>query len=203
MGVILLLAAGAAQAVTIPSKSVVNPLTETVYAPANPDNAAGRIRVYQRTENIIKGWKEETGKTIYMPSPTAKIFGLAVSADGTKLYVSVSNAYLSKLRVINLDASGLPTGSAPYFDYTDASWTAGTYDSPTGLAVAENPASGKERVYMTDSANQIHYFDQNPDGSWSLTGNVTEGLTGMGNIYDVVIGPVQQIAPKEHSPGVT
>jgi len=180
IGAVILLLAGAAHAVSYPSTSVINPITQTLFVPNN-GGAPATIRVYERAENSsTQGWVENIAKTIAMPSSTAKIFGMAVTDDGTKLLVSVSNAQLSKLRVYTLDSSGLPDGT-----FTDAAgWTAGTTDSPAGVALAGN------RAYVVDSlTKKIRYFDY--DGSaWNYSGALTSEV---GGIYQIAIGPINNV----------
>jgi hypothetical protein len=178
LATILLVSASSAQAVVIPSKSVVNPVTQTLYVPDNGTGPAS-IHVYQRDENATFGWSEIT--TLPKTSATAKVFGTAVSEDGSKLYVSIADAYQSKLRIYNLNLDGTPNGTS-----TTANWTAQSYDSPAGVAVAEGV------VYMANmGVGEVRYFDAT---TGAPLGIITEGLAGKTNIYDVAIGPVQRTA---------
>lgn len=177
LALILLAVAGSANAsVVIPSKSVINPVTQTVYVPNNGASPS-EVRIYYRSGN---SWLE-TRKISITTSTTAKVYGLAISADGKKLFVSINDSYQSQLRVYDLDLNnyGIPTT----YNYQLAQWTPASYDSPAGVTVVDN------RAYVADMGSaRVHIFDY--DGSnWKKTGEITEGLTGLGAIYDVTTGP--------------
>ncbi|MDD5593434.1 MAG: IPT/TIG domain-containing protein [Candidatus Margulisbacteria bacterium] len=174
---ILLTVAGSANAsVVIPSKSVINPVTQTVYVPNNGSSPA-EVRIYYRSGN---SWLE-TRKIVITTSTTAKVYGLAISADGKKLFVSINDSYQSQLRIYDLDLNNY--GIPATYNYQLAQWTPASYDSPAGVTVVDN------RAYVADMGSaRVHIFDY-AGSIWKKTGEITEGLTGLGAIYDVTTGP--------------
>ena len=128
----------------IPSKSVVNPLTQKLYVPSNGPTPA-RIVIYQRTAD---SWTD-TNNPINLPSTTAKCFGLAVSQDGGKLFISISNGNSSKLRIYNLDANGLPIGSS-------VDVTLNTLASRASRAI--DRFTKVENSYWYETASATRYF---------------------------------------------
>jgi sugar lactone lactonase YvrE len=165
-------AATAAGAVTVPSKSIVNPVSQVLYV-ANNGASPATIRVYTRVETPVQGWTENTARTLLVSSPTAKANGMALSADGTKLLVALSDSYQSVLRIYSLDAQGLPTGGA-----IDATWTPGTYADPGGIAIVGN------RVYVSDNGDEdVHVFSYNGGSSAAFLNDLD--LPGILNLDDV------------------
>ena len=180
----LVVLTGMANAIVLPAKAVINPLTQTVYAPKNDSSnntVLAAIRVYSESfVNNSPAWTENTGKKINLTSLTAKTFGLAVSEDGKKLFVAINDAQQSKLRIYDLDSAGLPTGT-----YKDAVWTPTEWDSPAGIALAG------DRVFVADMQTaSVHYFDYDTASqNWKKTGDLTDQLTGLGALYGVTVGP--------------
>ncbi|MFA4843736.1 MAG: IPT/TIG domain-containing protein [Candidatus Margulisiibacteriota bacterium] len=180
LALVLMAVAGSANAsVVIPSKSVINPVTQTVYVPNNGASPS-EVRIYYRSGNGLNSTWLETRKISITTSTTAKVYGLAISADGKRLFVSINDSYQSQLRIYDLDINnyGIPT-----YNYKLAQWTPASNSSPAGVTVVDN------RAYVADMGSaRVHIFDY--DGSnWKKTGEITEGLTGLGAIYDVATGP--------------
>ncbi|MFA5114412.1 MAG: IPT/TIG domain-containing protein [Candidatus Margulisiibacteriota bacterium] len=182
----LVVLTGMANAIVLPAKAVINPLTQTVYAPKNDSSnntVLAAIRVYtQSFSNNSPVWTENTGSKLNLSSLTAKTFGLAVSEDGKKLFVAINDAQQSKLRIYDLGGDGLPTGT-----YKDAVWTPDTngWDSPAGIALAG------DRVFMADMQTaKVHVFDYDAASqNWKWTSDLTDQLTGLGALYGVTVGP--------------
>jgi Bacterial Ig-like domain/IPT/TIG domain len=143
LGILLLLifiAAGtAAQAVTIPANSAVNPSNETLYL---VDNSVPRILVYDKSAG---GWTN-SGTTITLPAPA---YGLVASSG--HLYVSISNGSSSDVRDYTLDASQIPDGS--FTSMTGAGWIASS--SPAGMEIN----TSENRLFVADQGGRIKVFN--------------------------------------------
>ncbi|MFH1390311.1 MAG: hypothetical protein ABIH56_06305 [Candidatus Margulisiibacteriota bacterium] len=127
----------AANAVIIPSKSAVNPIYQTLYVPDNTTSPA-RIRVY--TYNGSSWNSTATNITPAGISTTAKIYGLAVSEDGSSLFVSINDLRQSRVRIYSL-ANGMPGN----YSYQDATWARG-------------------RIWLSDRRGRFHRRDRRSGG---------------------------------------
>ena len=173
--IVFCLAGPAARAIVtvVPASSLANPVANAMYT---VNNSGPQIDVYQEGANWSK-----TG-SLALPAGS-QCYGLAVSPDGTKLYVSISAGSASKTRVYALDAAGLPTGA--YADMTKPDGTAVYWSSssaPGGLAVG-----GDNKLFVTDQGyGMLRLFDTSTN-TW--LSNVTDHLAGNANLYSVAVTP--------------
>lgn len=175
----LVVLACTAQAATLyPASSVVNPVSGALYA---VNNSVPRIDVYK-----ISGSWTNTGVTPIALPVGSQCYGLAVSADGTKLYVSISAGSSSKTSIYSLDSNGLPTyladmanadGSAVYWKSTSA---------PGGLAL-----SGDNKLFVTDMGLSWFRIFDTASNTWLKNTNVIDPGTGQGvnNLYSIAVTP--------------
>lgn len=163
----------AAQAITsvTPANSVLNPVTQTLYA---VDNSTPQIRVYTHSpDSGLRNYWDDAGNAPVALPAGSKCYGLAVSSDGTKLYISISARSSSEVRVYNLDSLGKPTGSPT--SMTGAYWS--TSSVPGGLSIAAT------RLFVVDQGvGRILVFDTTTN---SFVTNITEEVAGKSNLYDV------------------
>ncbi|MBN3033716.1 MAG: putative Ig domain-containing protein [Candidatus Saganbacteria bacterium] len=176
----LVVLAGAAQAITtdVPANSVVNPVSNTLYV---VNNGAPRIDVYKASGN----WTNSGTTPITIPAGS-QCYGLAVSADGTKLYVSLAAGSLSKTSVYSLDSNGLPTGSVDLTkpDGSAVYWSSSS--APGGLALG-----GDNKLFVADQGVSWFRVFDTASNTWLKNVNVIDPGTGQGvnNLYSIAVTP--------------
>ncbi|MFC1637476.1 hypothetical protein ACFL1W_00495, partial [Candidatus Margulisiibacteriota bacterium] len=181
----LILALGlgvAAQAFTdtTPSKSVLHP-TENVIYWADNDSSPARIMVYKRTTG---NFTQNTTRSL--PSG-AKSYGMAVTPDGSKLYVGVAKGDDSAIQVYTL-TNGIPSSSpsatitGPYFSVVPTA-------SPTGMAIG-----GGNRLFVADQGmGRVLVFNTSDD---TYERAITSGLGGLLSLTDVAVSSTSDTSYK-------
>jgi len=180
IAVLVALSSPAFAADVTPVKPAVNPINQTLYYINNDvynNHAAPKLLVYTFPWN-----KNAPAQATIDLGAGNKSHGLAVSGDGTKLYLTIDSPYPStgdKVLVYNLDLNnkGLPVGSPTTMG--NVTWS--QYAEPAGVALG-----GNSRLFVTDKMTGIiKVFDTNSN-LWLK--NITD-LQGSSNLYDIVATP--------------
>ena len=169
----------AANAIDVtPARSVLNPVTHTLYFADNhddrPDLLSGAIHVYKIMN--FNTWIPAPDE--YQDLPTgSKCYGMAVSADGKTLYAGANAGSKSKIMIYDLDLknkTGYPkynsemTGT--YFTFVDGSSPAGMTLAGSRLFVADKNI-GRILVFNTTEKK----FEQ----------AITDQVKNKAGLYDV------------------
>jgi len=157
---------GTAQAITdvTPANSALNPVNEDLYV---VNQANTKIDVYNRQ---IQGSWSAAGISIALPAGS-KCYGLAVSPDGNKLYISINAGASSIVRVHDFT-------SASDTDLTGASWS--SFSSPAGIALG-----GGNKLYLADKGiGRVRVFNTDTN-AWER--DITDHLAGKSNLYGVAV----------------
>ncbi|MFH1576949.1 MAG: Ig-like domain-containing protein, partial [Candidatus Margulisiibacteriota bacterium] len=160
--------AGQAISPVTPANSVVNPVTGTLYYVEN--DATPRVLIRSGST-----WADLT--SISLPA-TSKCHGLAVSNDGTKLFVSVGLGAASEVRTYPLNGSGIPSGGST--DMSGDIWGSGSL--PAGMAFASN-----NRLFVVDNgAGRLWVYNTSTNAMVKL---VTSGISGQTGLFSVAVTP--------------
>ncbi|MFA6169167.1 MAG: Ig-like domain-containing protein [Candidatus Margulisiibacteriota bacterium] len=176
---LLLLTGGfcAAEAVTIPAKSAVNPIYQAMYIVDNaPIPAQTGVYSQIKTYQYSNGWSSSPNTlSLSGISITAQVFGLAVSDDGNSLFVSINDLTQSKVRIYTL-ANGVPTGT-----YQNININTEGSASLAGMAVKG------DMLFVADmNLGKVHYF-KNTNGTWAHTGDIYNTSYITRPLFDVAV----------------
>jgi hypothetical protein len=171
IGLTGLVVAASAISSSNPCNAVRNPVFNVMY---HIDNTTTGPRLLSRSNST---WTTTNSVAL---GAGIRCLGLAVSADGRKLYLGAgTGSSTSRVRIYALDGSGIPTGS--YTTMTGDIWTTGS--CPAGFALG-----GANRLIVVDNAaGRMFIYNTTTE---AMTRVVTTGISGKNNLYGAAVTPM-------------